>query len=1028
MPPVMAALEAPASAAAAPTPPTPSVAAVVLVTTIDHRLVDSLLGLADQTRRPECVRILDATPAGDLAERLARNAGLGDDLPSMTVERLAPGTDLRDALASTAAELDTDAVWALTGHTCPEPDALRILSAALFGTRHGALAGPKLIDWDRPGRLQRFGIQTTRTGRLRLRPRAGEPDQQQYDDRLDALAVPTEGALVRRESLIDLGGFDRAFTGLAADLDLGWRAQRSGRRVVLAPGARVRIGERFAHPTTVADRRAARRVALTRCPIVLAPFLTLWVLLGSLATGLLLLLLKRPRGAAREFADLAVVADPLRGIPARWRARSQRKAGRHSLLGLFVPLGTVVRQSADRLHDLIVPSRQATGDPAADTAAGADPDTEDAMGGPAEHAQAVRNPGLWAVILTTIAAFAAGRTLPNGLASGLRDGFSGGELTASRGTAGALWHSWIDGWRGPGFGDAGPGSGGLPVLAGLVWLWDHVPFHDAGADPLGGLIGLSILLAGPLAALSAYVSARTLTRRRWARAFAGLVWSCSPLAAAGVGQGRIGLLALLVLLPPALAGLATLTRSERGGSAVAAAIPAVLLAAVVPSVLVLLPILGLAMACAGCARTARRIIGYVLALAIGAAPVIRYVAAEPARLLTGWGLLGAPDTRPEPLALALLHPSGVHGIALWWTAPIVVLGLLALVRRGAPSGPAWLGAGLVILGLTAAVAFPRIWIRQGGDLVAGWAGPGLLVALAGLLVAALHASDAEVRPRLRWLRAGLATLATGAVVTGFALTGLGAALSPARDPRPVVATDQASGPAASRTLVVSATHAGIGYAVIGREPAIPARDLTPDPVTVPAVDTAVGDLTDSGGAPPVSAVTTLAEWAVGFLVVQPPVPPAVEHRLDATDGLSRIGNYGDSAVWRIEPQAAGAGLPAPSRVRLVTGDGAGTVPVWGQHAATDTRLAAVPAGARLVVAEPASWAEHSVVRADGHELTATSVGGHTAYNLPAGDVDLTIRVPSRAPTLLWVYAAALAFLLYLAVPLGSRPRVPWTTA
>ena len=68
--------------------------------------------------------------------------------------------------------------------------------------------------------------------------------------------------------------------------------------------------------------------------------------------------------------------------------------------------------------------------------------------------------------------------------------------------------------------------------------------------------------------------------------------------------------------------------------------------------------------------------------------------------------------------------------------------------------------------------------------------------------------------------------------------------------------------------------------------------------------------------------------------------------------------------------------------------------------------------------------EHSVVRADGHELRRPRWGGHTAYNLPAGDVDLTIRVPSRAPTLLWVYAAALAFLLYLAVPLGSPAPCP----
>ena len=200
-------------------------------------------------------------------------------------------------------------------------------------------------------------------------------------------------------------------------------AQRSGRRVVLAPGARVRIGERFAHrpPSPTGGPRDGSRSPGARS----SSHLTLWVL-SDRSPPACSCSCSSARGAAREFADLVG-----RRGPAPWHTGTvagpalQRKAGRHSLLGLFVPLGTVVRQSADRLHDLIVPSRQATGDPRRDTAAGADPDTEDAMGGPAEHAQAVRNPGLWAVILTTIAAFAAGRTLPNGLASGLRDGPEG---------------------------------------------------------------------------------------------------------------------------------------------------------------------------------------------------------------------------------------------------------------------------------------------------------------------------------------------------------------------------------------------------------------------------------------------------------------------------------------------------------------------------------------------------------------------------------------------------------------------------
>jgi hypothetical protein len=769
-----------AGPAPAPTAP-PTIVAIVHVTTVDHVLVDALLGIAEQTRKPDVVRILDATPAGDLEERLAGNVGLADDLPGLSVRRIAPGTRLRDAVmasltdpaapgpvpgadrgaadpSESAQPGDTsipdasipdssmpDALWVLTGRTCPEPEALTILIAALFGTRDGALAAPKLMDWDRPGRLQRFGIQSTRAGRLRLRPRAGEPDQQQYDDRLDALAAPVPGALVRVDAFRDLGGFDKSFDGLGADLDLGWRAHRSGRHIVLAPRARVRIADPFAHPTAVADRRAARRVALTRCPLLLAPFLALWIALGAIAAGTLLLLLKRPRGAAREFADLTCLADPVRGIPARWRARRLRRGDRHSLQGLFVPSSVVAKQALDRLHDLVIPSGRVAADPGSDTAAGADPETEDAMAAAPEHAQAVRNPGLWAVIAAAVVAVVAGRTLPSGLAGGVRDGFSGGELTGARASAGALWHSWIDGWRGPGLGTADPGSSGLPVLAGLVWLWDHIPFHDAGANPLGGLLGVALLLACPLAAWSAYVAGRVLTRRRWARALAALAWACSPVAAAGVGEGRIGILALLVLLPLVLGGLAALTTSTRAGTTVAAALPAILLATVVPGILVVTTLLALGMAIAGSGRTARRAGGYLLAIAVGAAPVLREVLENPLRLLTGWGLLGVPDTRPTPEQLALLHPAAGHAVAVLLTAPMVALGLLALIRRSAPAGPTWMAAALIVLGIAAAVILPRVWIRQGREVVAGWAGLGLILALAGLLIAGLHASDADLR-------------------------------------------------------------------------------------------------------------------------------------------------------------------------------------------------------------------------------------------------------------------------------------------
>ena len=75
--------------------------------------------------------------------------------------------------------------------------------------------------------------------------------------------VPLAGMLATARVLRELG-WERSFGDLGGDLDLGWRAQLAGHRVVVAPDARLRsvaaLGQATA--TTPARRRAARRVAL----------------------------------------------------------------------------------------------------------------------------------------------------------------------------------------------------------------------------------------------------------------------------------------------------------------------------------------------------------------------------------------------------------------------------------------------------------------------------------------------------------------------------------------------------------------------------------------------------------------------------------------------------------------------------------------------------------------------------------------------------------------------------------------------
>ncbi|MFL6115977.1 MAG: glycosyltransferase family 2 protein, partial [Catenulispora sp.] len=68
----------------------------------------------------------------------------------------------------------------------------------------------------------------------------GELDQEQHDGVRDVFACPGSCLLVRADLFATLDGFDPMITGPGEDIDLCWRAQVAGARVIVAPDARVR--------------------------------------------------------------------------------------------------------------------------------------------------------------------------------------------------------------------------------------------------------------------------------------------------------------------------------------------------------------------------------------------------------------------------------------------------------------------------------------------------------------------------------------------------------------------------------------------------------------------------------------------------------------------------------------------------------------------------------------------------------------------------------------------------------------------
>lgn len=1052
---------APARPTDAPTDPPagsePTVTAVVITRRDPRGLAELLSAVLAQSLRPDEVLVLDRTggrtvpaagpdaapgatqgtdgthrtpdPDLDVAAVVAA-ARAGHHVPITVVETndwIPVRTSAFRALA--AQERDggpTTLAWFLPVGATPEPAALVTLVDTWRRSASTGIVGPKHVDATDPALLRALAIHTTRGGRVLPRPVPGRPDQGQHDRDTDALAVPFAGSLVERSLLTELRGWETSFGDLGADLDLGWRAQDTGRRVVVAPAARVRseAGAVTATASTAARRRGARRVALTRAAWWSAPALAVWIALTSVVAAVGLLLLKRPRAAWAELSSITSL-DPFRGGLSRWRTRHPRAVARRDLRSLFEPRRAVLTGWGDAVHDALVPPRPPIGDQAHD------------LNPRSWFVNVVRHPGVAATVLVAVVAGAAARTLGPAVVTGLGSGLSGGELVGTRADAGTLWSAWTDGWTGTGLGGPDPVGPHAPLLALPAWVVDHLPLLPSPASPAAFVVGLVVLLGMPAAAVSAYLALRVAATSRWVRALGALAWATTGVASAAVAQGRLGAVVALVLLPAVAAGLWLLAaRRSTATSAFATALAGVVLGAFAPVLLALVAALALVI---GLVRRGVRLHALVTALvpvAVLAPWLLRSADASWSVLVAGVGLAQWGGATPEPWQLALLHPGGPGAPAAWAGAPLVAVALLSLARGRSWGTASTVLAVLAPVLLAAALVAPRVRLGSvpagldgAGDAITLWSGTLLLpLALVVVLVLVRGLDGARLRARgpRRSERAGAAARYAAVVVVVLAVTtgagaaawgGLGESLTPWRDPRPAVAVEQAEGAFATRALFVTPGERGAGYRFVGREGSTLVRPL-------PAVAEADGSVADR-----VSAVLgdasagpeLFADTATDLLAVRTGIVPEVATRLDATAGLQRITPRQGWEMWRVSPASVEGGdaLVAPPRLRLETPAGARLVPTTGAHAGTTTTLD-VPEGSRLVVAEPAGWAAHATVAVDGTVVRPLEGTPTPTYELPAGEGVLTVTV--RDPVRWWHAAqvAAVLALVFLAVPFGRR--------
>ena len=995
------------------TPPV-TVTAVVVARSRDDagQVLSSLLA---QDRLPDRLLLVDGAldGLGDTSDLLAPVADAGIEVLTST---LGPRRGIRRILPAMVERLPRegsgrDLVWVLTSRTRPHPEALRLLVAA--SGRGVGMVGPKLVDERDPSRIVRLGLQVTRTGRIVPTPVAGTTDQGQHDGDVDAVAAPLDGLLIDRDTYEALDGHDPALGDLGGDLDLGWRSQRAGRRVVLAPRAAVAVRPTAAELRPTPDhRRQARRAALARAHFAAAPFVALWIALSSLVGGLALVVLKRPGMGADELASLPAALD-VRTLRSRLRGRAPREVARGDLDALFV----TPREARRRLVD---EARGSTGPGAAVEARSLEVERG---GGWLTH------PLLWLLVATCALSAWSARHVTAQLRHRIDSGLVGGELLGGRATAGQLWDSWWMAWHGPGWGGAAEQSPAVVVLAALSGLVGWVPGLGSGHSPAGMVLTLLVVTALPLAALTAYGAAGTFTDRRWLRAAAALAWVTTAPAAAAVGEGRIGAIALLVLLPRVGAGVVRASRRTAAPSAtVRTALWAALLASLVPLAGVVVVAAGLGLLLVGDARRRWAGVALVAVPLLLAGPWLLTLQAAPRRLLAGWGMTATQDpTAVDRLALGQLAGGAT---TTWWTAALLALGAIALLVPGRRPA-SWAAAVCALVGLAWTLGAPHLVIghRAQGEPGAGaaltpWVGAGQLLLVAGALVAVLVAADTLPRAwrgagHRRWLVLPALVLPVVAIGSGVVVGqhSYGDQLATWREPRPLVAVAAAEGPTASRTLVVETTDSAVSYRLVGSEPGPLVRDLPESSPPVPGeeqVAAAVAQVLGAGeGGRTPSEV--FAEHAVSHVVIVSPTD-AQRRLVDASPGLARLGSSAGTITWAVRSDVTGGAVP--SRARLEAGDTSTTV-ATGAHADTDGDVDAV-GGDTLVVAESLDWSDRAVVRADGRRLEAATHSAIPTYELPDDTEDVSIDVGAGHPVWKAGQALALVLALYLALPTERR--------
>ena len=1005
----------------------------------------TLAALRGSTRRPDAIHVVD-TESIDGTAMLLDNAASMIDTRLQAPRTQAFGASIAQAVEALPAIEGSDAhwIWVLHDDSAPAADALEQLLLAAEQHPDAWVLGAKSVGWTDSSRLQDVGLSLTGSGHRDPRIDRGERDQGQYWDSAEVLAVGSAGMLLRREVWQALAGMRPIYPVFRDDIDFCWRAWEHGFRVRVVPRAEIAHREAATHGVRSQDimrgtaHRIGRQHALSMAFIHARPWARPLVLVrlivATLVRALIYFFGKDARDAGDELRALfewllrpqhTYAEVHARGIPA---VRAPRRLRPSVLVQAWHAVDLLAGFISEKIDDLLLvwAGSESFDVVEVDDLGDADAAISEETYVPRSRRQSFlthvwRRPGTILFFGTLAISLVATRAIWG------EGALQGGALLPVTGGAGELLGRYFADWHSVGLGSGaamGPG-----VLSLVVWSWLF-------GGNLSIAVSALIVLAVPLAALSAHLAARPLIAQAEPRAFFAAAYALLPALPIAVANGRLGTVVFAIVLPVLvrLAWRCDANWQRTGGMALLVAFAA----AWVPAVwLFTLVWVGLAAVFWRRGRDQRlRLAVLVLAPWAMLFPASFEWLVTPTLLLREAGSLGDGATGVSFLQLLLLHPGGVAAPWVWVFAGVIPAAIAALIqqRRRGRVAFAWTAVAITLAGYGIVWVVEHHW--QYADPTTGapllnWPGPVTLTLGLGLLIALAAVTDGLAESlstqRFGWRQITSFVLVAG-VVLAPVLSAAGWLAHSANAPVERSAVSQvppflieaAGSEARPRALVLRRDTDGVVRFRVadGRDETLGDAGLSRD---VASIELRQILRTLLSGRDRTEA-QRLAQYGIDYLVLADG-DREVADALNGAVGLRRIsgGTSGIVASWRVQAPSERLAIVSTVDDRRVVESLAyrrdGENPLSARM-----RIAAVNEPRMLVLAEPAGPWTATLAGEPLAAITDPDLGWRRAWRIPAGAagvLEVGLQTGQRVGALIFAFVAG-AFTLVLALPSYRR--------